>query len=97
MFGGELHITGQVDVWSCGVVLYALLCGNLPFALENEAELRQRIIVSRHISNYSRTILTTPFCFSTIWCLFLSYHHIINFVRSMSLPSLICLFQLIIG
>jgi len=60
MFGGELHITGQVDVWSCGVVFYALLCGNLPFALENEAELRQRIIVSRHISNYLRTILTTP-------------------------------------
>ncbi|CAO2206394.1 unnamed protein product [Urochloa humidicola] len=43
VFGGEMHISGQVDVWACGVVLYALLCGHLPFQLENEAELRQSI------------------------------------------------------
>ena len=63
MFGGELHITGQVDVWSCGVILYALLCGTLPFDDENIPNLFKKIKVSLHLSDLPKKSFLISFFF----------------------------------
>ncbi|KAK9002010.1 hypothetical protein V6N11_024703 [Hibiscus sabdariffa] len=36
VISGKLYAGPEVDVWSCGVILYALLCGTLPFDDENQ-------------------------------------------------------------
>lgn len=56
VISGKLYAGPEVDVWSCGVILYALLCGTLPFDDENIPNLFKKIKVIIIIS----TILLLP-------------------------------------
>lgn len=68
MISGEKYKGTTVDVWSSGVVLFALLCGYLPFEDPETAELYKKILqadyeLPEHISDEAtdliRRILTT--------------------------------------
>lgn len=43
VISGNLYAGAEVDVWSCGVILYALLCGTLPFDDESIPNLFKKI------------------------------------------------------
>ena len=49
VISGKLYAGPEVDVWSCGVILYALLCGTLPFDDENIPNLFKKIKVRKHL------------------------------------------------
>eukprot|EP00096_Caligus_rogercresseyi_P008942 TRINITY_DN2936_c0_g1_i1.p1 TRINITY_DN2936_c0_g1~~TRINITY_DN2936_c0_g1_i1.p1 ORF type:complete len:565 (+),score=124.86 TRINITY_DN2936_c0_g1_i1:313-2007(+) len=43
VISGKLYAGPEVDIWSCGVILYALLCGTLPFDDEHVPALFRKI------------------------------------------------------
>lgn len=44
MIAGKSYKGLEVDIWSCGIILYAMLCGYLPFEDPDTDLLYQKII-----------------------------------------------------
>ncbi|CAH8363547.1 unnamed protein product [Eruca vesicaria subsp. sativa] len=62
IISGKLYAGPEVDIWSCGVILYALLCGTLPFDDECVPRLFSKIkkgeyILPEHLSYAARDLI----------------------------------------
>ena len=44
MIAGKKYNGTNVDIWSCGVILFALICGFLPFEDPNTSNLYKKIL-----------------------------------------------------
>lgn len=68
MIAGHKYVPPMVDIWSCGVILFALVCGFLPFEDQNHTELYKKILnaeyempdfVSPEVASLIQGMLTT--------------------------------------
>lgn len=49
MIAGLKYKGDKVDLWSCGVILYALVCGFLPFEDPDTTKLYKKILKGRYL------------------------------------------------
>lgn len=62
MIAGKKYESPQVDIWSSGVILFALICGFLPFEDEDTSKLYDKILkgkysIPSHVSSDARDLL----------------------------------------
>ena len=67
MIAGKKYESIKVDIWSSGVILFALICGYLPFEDENTGNLYKKILngeyqlptfISQDANNMIQCLLT---------------------------------------
>ncbi len=63
MIAGKKYHGTNVDIWSCGVILFALVCGYLPFEDPNTSNLYKKILsadfqVPKFVSNEAKDLIT---------------------------------------
>jgi serine/threonine protein kinase len=58
VISGQSYSGHEVDIWSCGVILYAMICGSLPFDDEQLAVLFMKI----KQGNYRMPVQIPPDC-----------------------------------
>jgi 5'-AMP-activated protein kinase catalytic alpha subunit len=62
MLNGEKYRAQPVDIWSCGIVLYAMICGYLPFEDEDNEALydkicRGKFVIPNHVTENARDLI----------------------------------------
>ena len=62
VISGRPYLGPEVDIWSCGIIMYALLCGSLPFDDENIPNLFKKIrggiyILPGYLTDLSRDLI----------------------------------------
>ena len=62
VINGKPYLGPETDIWSCGIILYALLCGTLPFDDENIPNLFKKIkggiyILPNYLTDLSRDLI----------------------------------------
>lgn len=71
MIAGKRYAGLKSDIWSCGIILYAMICGHLPFEDPNTNKLYKKILACDYsLPNYlsgsakeimKKILVTDPF------------------------------------